>query len=157
MFNQNRSFSSFPNYYNNIPNPNPQTMNPQSYSNFFPKTTNYNPNYNPSYMPNIKQNFNPSSNPSGNPTVKKPGFNWNGLLNNAQKTLNVVNQAIPVYNQVKPLWGNAKTMLKVFGEISKVGGPATAAATTAATGSATAGSAAAGSVAKAASLPNFFV
>lgn len=41
--------------------------------------------------------------------------NWSNLLTNTQKTLNVINQAIPVYYQVKPIYNNAKTMFKVMG------------------------------------------
>lgn len=48
------------------------------------------------------------------------GINWGSLLNNTQRTLNVINQAIPVYNQIKPIWNNAKTMLRLFGEFSKL-------------------------------------
>lgn len=48
------------------------------------------------------------------------GVNWGNLLNNAQRTLNVINQAIPVYNQIKPIWNNAKTMFRLFGEFSKL-------------------------------------
>ena len=40
-------------------------------------------------------------------------INWGNLLNNTQKTLNVINQAIPVYYQVKPIIGNAKTMFRM--------------------------------------------
>lgn len=40
-------------------------------------------------------------------------INWSNLLNNTQKTLNVINQAIPVYYQVKPIYNNAKTMLRM--------------------------------------------
>lgn len=40
-------------------------------------------------------------------------FNWSNILNNTQKTLNVINQAIPVYYQVKPIYNNAKTMLRM--------------------------------------------
>ena len=42
-------------------------------------------------------------------------INWGNLLSNTQKTLNVINQAIPVYYQVKPIYNNAKTMFKVMG------------------------------------------
>ena len=42
---------------------------------------------------------------------------WGALLNNTQKTLNVINQAIPVYYQIKPVYNNAKTMFKVLGSI----------------------------------------
>lgn len=40
-------------------------------------------------------------------------INWSGLLNNASKTLNVINQAIPVVKQVGPMYNNMKSMLKV--------------------------------------------
>lgn len=40
-------------------------------------------------------------------------FNWSNILNNTQKTLNVINQAIPAYYQMKPIYNNAKTMLRM--------------------------------------------
>lgn len=40
-------------------------------------------------------------------------FNWGGLLNNANKTLNVVNQAIPLVRQAGPMFNNMKSMLKI--------------------------------------------
>ena len=40
-------------------------------------------------------------------------FNWTNILNNTQKTLNLINQAIPVYYQVKPIYNNAKTMFRM--------------------------------------------
>ena len=40
-------------------------------------------------------------------------INWSNLLNNTQKTLNVINQAIPVYYQIKPIYNNAKTMFRM--------------------------------------------
>ena len=55
--------------------------------------------------------------------IQKPALGLNGLfkkfsfssfLNGASKTLNVVNQAIPIYYQVKPMISNAKTMFKVM-------------------------------------------
>ena len=46
------------------------------------------------------------------------GANWSGFLTTAGKTLNVINQAIPVFYQVKPIWNNAKTMFRVAREIS---------------------------------------
>ena len=41
-------------------------------------------------------------------------FSFSGFLSGASKTLNVVNQAIPIYYQVKPMINNAKTMFKVM-------------------------------------------
>lgn len=47
----------------------------------------------------------------------KGKFNWSALLNNTQKTLNIVNQAIPVFYQIKPVWNNTKTIFKIMGAI----------------------------------------
>lgn len=46
-------------------------------------------------------------------------INWSNILNNTQKTLNVINQAIPVYYQIKPIWGNAKTMFRMVNAIKE--------------------------------------
>ena len=40
-------------------------------------------------------------------------FNFGNFLNSAGKTLNVINQAIPIFYQVKPIVNNAKTMFKI--------------------------------------------
>ena len=48
------------------------------------------------------------------------GFNFSSVLNNTQKTLNLVNQAIPLIKQVNPLVRNAKTMFHVMNEFKKV-------------------------------------
>ena len=52
-----------------------------------------------------------SSNPSGIGSLLGLGrknFSWDGFLNNAQKTLNVINQAMPIYiiklNQCLETW-----------------------------------------------------
>lgn len=39
---------------------------------------------------------------------------WGSVLTNTQKTLNVINQAIPVYYQIKPIWGNLKSFGKIM-------------------------------------------
>ena len=46
-------------------------------------------------------------------------FNWSNILNNTQKTLNVINQAIPVYYQIKPICSNAKTMLRMVNALKE--------------------------------------
>ncbi|MBQ9024701.1 MAG: hypothetical protein IJ105_05780 [Bacilli bacterium] len=46
-------------------------------------------------------------------------INWSGLLSNTQKTLNIVNQAIPIVYQIKPIVNNARTMLRVANEFTK--------------------------------------
>ena len=43
------------------------------------------------------------------------GINWGNLLTNAQKSLGIINQAIPLVYQVKPMINNAKTMFKIAG------------------------------------------
>lgn len=40
-------------------------------------------------------------------------INWGGLLNNANKTLNVMNQAIPLIRQAGPMVSNMKSMMKI--------------------------------------------
>ena len=47
----------------------------------------------------------------------KNKINVGAILTNAQKTLNVVNQAIPLVYQVKPIVNNAKTIFKVIGAV----------------------------------------
>lgn len=39
--------------------------------------------------------------------------NWSTLLDGTQKTLGVINQAIPIVYQVKPIVSNAKTIFKI--------------------------------------------
>ena len=41
-------------------------------------------------------------------SIFKGKINWSSLLSNTQKTLNIINQAIPVFYQVKPIWNNTK-------------------------------------------------
>ena len=48
-------------------------------------------------------------------------INWGSLLSNAQKTLNVVNHAIPFYYQVKPVFKNIKTLGRIGKEFTKIG------------------------------------
>lgn len=46
------------------------------------------------------------------------GFNWRGLLSGANKTLEVVNQTIPLIRQAKPMFNNMRSMVqlaKAFG------------------------------------------
>ena len=51
--------------------------------------------------------------------VARKTINWSGLLSNTQKTLNIVNQAIPIVYQIKPMVNNARTIFKVANEFSK--------------------------------------
>ena len=55
--------------------------------------------------------------------IFKKGINWSTILSNTQKTLNIVNQTIPVVKQMGPLMNNAKTMFKLMNEFNKVDTP----------------------------------
>lgn len=43
------------------------------------------------------------------------------ILSNTQKTLSVVNQAIPLYYQIKPVFKNLKTLSRLGREFSNIG------------------------------------
>ena len=46
------------------------------------------------------------------------GINWSNMLTNTSKTLNVINQAIPIVSQFKPIMNNAKTIYTIAGAIN---------------------------------------
>ena len=48
------------------------------------------------------------------------GISWGSILNNTQRTLGIINQAIPVVKQVTPVMKNARTMFRVMNEFKKV-------------------------------------
>lgn len=54
-------------------------------------------------------------------SLLKGKFNWSSILNNTQKTLNIINQAIPVFYQIKPAWNNTKTLFKIMGAVKENG------------------------------------
>ena len=45
-------------------------------------------------------------------------INWNSILNNTQRTLGIINQAIPIVYQVRPLINNARTLFRVASAIN---------------------------------------
>lgn len=45
-------------------------------------------------------------------------INFGNILNNTQRTLSIINQAIPIFYQVKPLWNNTKTVFKIMNAMS---------------------------------------
>ena len=49
----------------------------------------------------------------GNGMQAIKGINWGGLITNASKTLNVVNQAIPLVRQVGPMFNNMKSIMRI--------------------------------------------
>lgn len=63
--------------------------------------------------------------PYSNPSILAKSINtlknikWGTLLDGTQKTLGVINQAIPIVYQVKPIVNNAKTLFKIANVINK--------------------------------------
>ena len=53
------------------------------------------------------------------------GGKLSSFINGTQKTLGLINQAIPLVKQVSPVVKNAKTMFKVMNEFKRVDKPAT--------------------------------
>lgn len=51
------------------------------------------------------------------------GINWSSILSGTQKTLGIINQAIPVVKQMSPVMKNAKTMFRIMNEFKKVDTP----------------------------------
>ena len=45
--------------------------------------------------------------------MPRRGINWNNILNNTQRTLGIINQAIPIVYQIKPLFSNTRTLFRV--------------------------------------------
>ena len=52
-------------------------------------------------------------------------INFGSILNGTQRTLSIVNQAIPLVKQVSPVVKNARTMFRVMNEFKKVDTPKT--------------------------------
>ncbi|MFA5603490.1 MAG: VrrA/YqfQ family protein [Bacilli bacterium] len=50
-------------------------------------------------------------------------INWGSLLNNTSRTLNLINQAVPIIQKIPPIYRNAKTMFKVMNEFRRVDTP----------------------------------
>ena len=63
--------------------------------------------------------------PYTNPSILTKGLSalknikWATLLDGTQKTLGVINQAIPIVYQVKPIVNNAKTLFKIANVIKE--------------------------------------
>ncbi len=53
--------------------------------------------------------------------VARRSIDWGNLLNNTQKTLNIINQTIPIVYQLKPIVSNAKTMFRIFDAVKSDG------------------------------------
>ena len=68
---------------------------------------------------NFGRSFNPSAMYGITRNVKN-GVNWSNLLSNTQKTLGVINQAIPVFYQIRPMFNNIRTIFKVAGVVNNI-------------------------------------
>ncbi len=73
-----------------------------------------NPSY---YSPGIGSGLLGGSGSSGLLKGLASKWSWNGFLTSTGKTLNVINQAIPIFYQVRPIMKNAKTMFRVLGAV----------------------------------------
>ena len=73
----------------------------------------------PFNVPNMANNLNTFSNVS-KITKTLPKFSFSGILDNASRTVNTINQIIPLYNQVKPMVSNAKTALNIFKNVKNI-------------------------------------
>ncbi len=47
------------------------------------------------------------------------GIKWGGILDGTQKTLGVINQAIPIVYQVKPMVSNMRSVFKIANMINE--------------------------------------
>ena len=45
-------------------------------------------------------------------------LSFTSILDNASKTINTINQIVPLYNQVRPMISNAKTALNIFKNVN---------------------------------------
>jgi len=65
-------------------------------------------------------NFYPYNNFYTKPSFfsKLKNISFTEILNGTQKTLNVINQAIPIFYQIKPLINNTKTIFKIASAIN---------------------------------------
>lgn len=52
--------------------------------------------------------------------TKTSKFSLTGILDNASKTINTINQIVPLYQQVKPMFSNAKTALNIFKNVKNI-------------------------------------
>ncbi len=86
------------------------------YNQYYPYGTSYFP-YGNNGMQNQRTSLFRKGNNFGSPRRK---FNWGNFLNNTQRTLGIVNQAIPIVYQIKPILNNARTMFRIASAIEDV-------------------------------------
>ena len=79
--------------------------------------------YNPYYIMNPSSAIYPTISGSGSTGGLLSGLtrriSWSSILNNTQRTLGIVNQAIPLVKQATPMINNAKTMFRIMNEFKK--------------------------------------
>lgn len=75
--------------------------------------------YNPYYFMNPVS----TSSPSLFSGLLGRSFSFGSLLDGAQRTLGLVNQALPLIKEAAPMMRNAKTMFKVMNEFKKMEAP----------------------------------
>lgn len=56
-------------------------------------------------------------------SLGRGGISLSSILSGTGKTLNTINQAIPLVRQARPLFNNAKTMFRLMNEFKKVDTP----------------------------------
>ena len=76
-------------------------------------------NYYPYYMGIPYASFSPIAKTGGLKSLLG-GIKWSSILSGTQKTLGIVNQAIPIIKQAGPVIDNAKTMFRVMNEFKKI-------------------------------------
>lgn len=78
--------------------------------------------FNPPVDPNAMRGINPISIPKGSAAASRGGLlagvgskmSLNKMITSTQKSLNTINQIIPIYQQIKPIIANTKDFAKVF-------------------------------------------
>jgi len=73
----------------------------------------------PFNVPNMANTFNGTTTAARSlGTASKLSFT--SILDNASKTINTINQIVPLYQQVKPMFNNAKTALNIFKSVKNI-------------------------------------
>lgn len=79
--------------------------------------------YNPYYMMAPIATARPSLFGALSRGIGRGGFSLGSIINGTQRTLGLVNQAIPVVKQISPVVKNARTMFRVMNEFKKTDAP----------------------------------
>lgn len=81
--------------------------------------------YNPYYMMAPIATTRPSLFGALSRGIGRGGLSLGSIINGTQRTLGLVNQAIPVVKQISPVVKNARTMFRVMNEFKKTDTPVT--------------------------------